>query len=189
VDKHPSIEVIAQLGTTMPEARRFFIESVVRWLRETKVREGRPYEIYFSDGGAGFTVTERQVAAAGGESSAGLEDQRSADREGRGGGGSGGPVRGGPGRRGGLGGAAPPQGEGGVGEGGGRGRQMTGSENIESMAPLDIPKESVVAETGQGIFRWYMVFKPPVAAAAEGAEGEAGEAGGTGEKKATGGGS
>jgi hypothetical protein len=155
--EHPTIDVIMQVSTAAPEARRFLSDTVTTWLRENAKREGVPYEIVYStefkDQDAARSEERPRPGRAGREEQDGRGEAR--PRSGR----------------------APARPEGAVvREGGG----STGGEGIEQLAPIGPDADQVPPPTVNRVLAFQLVFKPPAPPAEGEAAGGAGSAAGQG---------
>lgn len=160
----PAIEIIMQVNTAAPEPRRFFADTISKWLVDNATRTGIPYVIEYDRDGGDFKVVradgtiEQTGSDQGSRSARGGEiaPPRGQDREGRG-------TLGG---RLGLPGAQPGRGfeqparrstvEYGGGGGTAGGANAT---DVDGLAPLN--PNPTPPKTADGVFRWRMVFKPP----------------------------
>jgi len=174
---YPRIKCELLMTTSQPEARRFVKSTVDEWLNANAKREAVPYTLVFSD--PAFSVTDVGRTASATPAPAGRDDfAPAADSRGLGGRRQPTVDRGGS-----VGERIPPRrttgiliGEGlpSVAEQKGTQAVLAAADDLNKVAPITPPEESVVQPTGTVRVTWYAVFIPP------GPPGEAGAAGVTG---------
>ncbi|MCK6477464.1 MAG: hypothetical protein L6Q35_11595, partial [Phycisphaerales bacterium] len=81
-----TVECVLDVTTTQPDARKFMLATIDRWLKENKVREGVPYTIVVDQ--TPWTMRDETKTAAAGNNSSGRSGPFE-DRTGHGGGGHG----------------------------------------------------------------------------------------------------
>lgn len=158
--EHPTIDVIMQVSTAAPEARRFLSDTVTAWLRENAVRKDVPYEIVYS------TEFRDQDAARPGErpsARAGRAGRDEADER---------SGTGDPRPRGGRQPARQAVGAG-VGDGGSAGSGGSG-DGLEQLAPIGPDADQVPPPTVNRVLAFQLVFKPPAPPAEGATDGQGG---------------
>ncbi|MCC6678670.1 MAG: type IV pilus assembly protein PilM [Phycisphaerales bacterium] len=159
------VKVTMTVSTTAPDAQRFIIDTLQRWLKDNAVRPGVPYRIHVND--KPWTFIEQKEAA---EATAAVGQPPAG---GGGGGGRGEVIEEGGGRggrgfagRGGDGGGPPESG----------GRQPVGAADVDKFAPLAPPPSPYEPGTKMTTFRveWLVVIEPEVKPEGEAAGREGG---------------
>ncbi len=157
--EHPTIDVIMQVSTAAPEARRFLSDTVTAWLRDNANRAGVPYEIVYSTEFRDQDASRPAERASGRTGRSGREEQDERGGE--------------PRPRAGRQPARPDV----MIVGGGAGAGGAGGEGLEQLAPIGPDADQVPPPTVNRVLAFQLVFKPP-APPTEGESAAAGQGGG-----------